>query len=329
MNREPLFLVDWRAIVAQNSLDIGRFRWQPGVFGALSRIKREGPFLFYLTGPEEGVEPYLSHLLDTLSGEHVDFEEIRLGCTPEEIILEAKDDIRYDFAHSVLVSPRKEAGGVRNLVLSEHDWDEIACLLLGDGKHLPRKARVQRTTKETSITLSLNLDGSGKGRFLTGIGFFDHMLEQVVKHTGVDVEVEAKGDLEVDEHHTVEDVAIVLGAAVLSALGDKRGISRYGCEVLTMDDVRATVALDFSGRPDFVWDCPFSRDYVGTFPTEMVEHFFKSFSDEARCNLHMSVTKGNTHHQAEALFKAFSHALRQAVRRYYWTDELPSTKGSL
>jgi imidazoleglycerol-phosphate dehydratase/histidinol-phosphatase len=263
---------------------------------------------------------------------------------------------RFDLPNSVVIGDRltdvqlaKNLGckavwftGKQNVIqLEEHpelkdsvlyisnDWNDIACFLLGDGRHLSRQAIVTRVTKETQIELSVNLDGTGNGHITTGIGFFDHMLEQIVKHTGFDVELHAHGDLAVDEHHTVEDVAITLGEAVLKALGDKRGISRYGCELLPMDDVLAQCAIDFSGRPDLVWEGEFKREYVGSFPTEMVRHFFKSFSDSSRCNLNLKVSDGNAHHQIEALFKAFSHAMRQAVRRYYWSDGLPSTKGVL
>ncbi|WP_320128216.1 bifunctional histidinol-phosphatase/imidazoleglycerol-phosphate dehydratase HisB [uncultured Sphaerochaeta sp.] len=208
-------------------------------------------------------------------------------------------------------------------------WSSVAGFLLGDTKRINRTATVVRETKETQIELSVNLDGNGNGHIATGIGFFDHMLEQVVRHSGLDIHLHAHGDLIVDEHHTVEDVALALGQAVGEALGDKRGISRYGFELLPMDDVLAQVALDFSGRPYFIWDVSFRREYVGTFPTEMFEHFFKSFCDASKCNLNMKVTEGNTHHQAEALFKAFSRALKKAVHRYPWSDSLPSTKGVL
>lgn len=223
-----------------------------------------------------------------------------------------------------------EMGYSEVCVLVSDSWQEIAAFILG-GKSvkLERRVQVRRTTAETDITLDLNLDGSGKGCIATGLPFFDHMLAQLVRHSGIDADLHAHGDLQIDEHHTVEDIAIVLGQAFLQALGDKRGISRYGFEMLPMDDVLAQVAIDFSGRPYFVWNVEFSRPMVGTFPTEMFRHFFKSFCDEAKCNLNMQVTVGNTHHQAEALFKAFARAIRQAVHRYPWSNALPSTKGTL
>lgn len=223
-----------------------------------------------------------------------------------------------------------ELGLSETCVLVSDSWQEIAVFILG-GKSvkLERRVEIDRRTAETHVAVSLNLDGSGKGSVETGLPFFDHMLAQLIRHSGVDATLHAHGDLQVDEHHTVEDVAIVLGQAFLQALGDKRGISRYGYEVLPMDDVLAQVAIDFSGRPYLVWDAQFSRPSVGTFPTEMFRHFFKSFSDEAKCNLNMRVSEGNAHHQAEALFKAFARAIRQAVHRYPWSDALPSTKGVL
>ncbi|AEV29114.1 histidinol-phosphatase [Sphaerochaeta pleomorpha str. Grapes] len=223
----------------------------------------------------------------------------------------------------------KELNLRESCILISDDWPTVAGFLLGDKKLMSRTATVVRKTKETAIELSVNLDGTGRGQVSTGIAFFDHMLDQIVRHTGFDIHLHAHGDLIVDEHHTVEDVGLALGQAVREALADKRGISRYGFEILPMDEVLSQVALDFSGRPYFVWDVSFKREYVGTFPTEMVEHFFKSFCDESKCNLNMKVSEGNTHHQVEALFKAFARAMKKAVHRYPWSDSLPSTKGVL
>lgn len=214
-------------------------------------------------------------------------------------------------------------------VLVTSSWLEIAAFLTNGKVKGHRTSSVTRNTKETQISFSLDLDGSGKGRLVSGVGFFDHMLEQVTKHARFDVEGTIHGDLEVDEHHTVEDIALALGQAVREALGDKRGIERYGFDIMMMDDVVATCTIDFSGRPDLIYDIPFARTEIGSFPTEMVKHFFKSFSDAAQCNLYISVTEGNSHHQAEGAFKAFAHAMRKAVRRIPGSDDLPSTKGVL
>lgn len=222
-----------------------------------------------------------------------------------------------------------ELGLAHVCILVSHDWAEIARTITGEGLPLsPRKSSVHRVTHETDITLSLDLDGSGNAQVSTGLRFFDHMLEQVAKHGQCDLSISVKGDLDVDEHHTMEDTAICLGQAFREALGDRIGISRYGF-ALPMDDCQAHVSIDFSGRPWLQWDVEFSRDQVGDVPTEMFYHFFKSFSDEARCNLAVTVTSGNAHHMAEAIFKAFARSVRGAVRRDPWRMVLPSTKGVL
>ncbi len=209
------------------------------------------------------------------------------------------------------------------------DWQEITSLLAGEhGIKPPRKAEIIRNTDETSIRAEVNIDGTGQADISTGIGFFDHMLNQVAKHGKIDLRLKVSGDLHVDEHHTIEDTALVLGQAVREALGDKRGISRYGF-LLPMDECLAQAAIDFSGRPACIWDAQFTREYVGSMPTQMIFHFFKSFSDAALCNLALSVTGDNDHHKAEALFKAFARAIRMAVRRDPLDTDLPSTKGVL
>jgi imidazoleglycerol-phosphate dehydratase/histidinol-phosphatase len=186
---------------------------------------------------------------------------------------------------------------------------------------------VVRKTSETDIQIEVNLDGSGKSKINTGIGFFDHMLEQISRHGNMDLFIEVKGDLHIDEHHTVEDVALALGDAILQALGGKKGIERYSF-VLPMDECLAQVALDFGGRPWLIWDVTFTRERVGELPAEMFFHFFKSFSDTAKCNLNITATGENEHHKIEAIFKAFAKAIKLAVKQ---TDNfnLPSTKGSL
>lgn len=209
-------------------------------------------------------------------------------------------------------------------VLITEDWDKVTEYLFAG----ERRAVVQRTTKETDIYVEINLDGSGKTEISTGLGFFDHMLDQIGKHSGVDLVIRVKGDLNVDEHHTIEDTAIALGEALLKALGDKRGIERYGYS-LPMDDCLCSVALDFGGRPWLVWDAEFNREMVGDMPTEMFLHFFKSLSDAARMNLNIKAEGANEHHKIEGIFKALARSVKMAIRRDIYKYELPSTKGVL
>ena len=204
------------------------------------------------------------------------------------------------------------------------DWWQVAQILCGG----TRRVSLSRRTAETDIQVSLNLDGTGCTQIHTGLGFFDHMLDQLGRHSGVDLRVDVAGDLQVDEHHTIEDTALVLGEAFARALGDKRGIARYGFS-LPMDDALCRVALDFGGRPWLVWKARFRREKIGDMPTEMFLHFFKSFSDAARMNLHIEAVGANEHHKIEGIFKAFARALKMAVKRDVTDSTLPSTKGSL
>lgn len=211
------------------------------------------------------------------------------------------------------------------IALTTGDWDTIYEFL----RLPPRTATVERNTKETQIRVELTLDGRGRANIQTGLGFFDHMLDQVAKHSGADLTIRVQGDLHIDEHHTIEDTALALGEAYRRALGNKRGISRYGF-LLPMDEALAQVAIDFSGRPWLVWDAEFRREKIGDMPTEMFFHFFKSFSDTALCNLNVKVEGDNEHHKIEAIFKAFAKAIRMAVKRdIRELDNLPSTKGVL
>lgn len=209
-------------------------------------------------------------------------------------------------------------------VLATTDWERIAEFIRASD----RSCSIRRTTRETDISLHLDLDGKGPSDISTGLKFLDHMLDQLVHHGGVSLSLSCRGDLEVDEHHSVEDVAIALGEAIATALGDKVGIERYGF-ALPMDESRAVVLLDFSGRPELVWDVQFTREYVGDVPTEMFKHFFKSLSYAMKCNLYVSARGENNHHLAESIFKAFARALRQAVRRNVFSYDLPSSKGLL
>jgi len=314
--------------------------------------------------PKEAFEIPHQRIMETLSGEgitfdaeHIDYslpEDNCPGRKPKIGMLSEYMDGSYDLAHSVVIGDRlTDVQLAKNIgckaiwfadesradelgedlkevcILVSDNWASIASFLLDESHLSPRIARLERKTKETEISLKLNLDGGSLGSIHTHIPFFDHMLEQVLRHSGCDIDLHAHGDLVVDEHHSVEDVGIALGQAFREALGDKRGISRYGFELLPMDDVLAQVALDFSGRPYLQWDVSFKREYIGTFPTEMVEHFFKSFSDSAGCTLSLKVSEGNAHHQCEALFKAFARAIKQAVHRNPYSMELPTTKGML
>lgn len=204
------------------------------------------------------------------------------------------------------------------------DWHEIANFILSQG----RSATIERDTSETKIHVSVDLDGQGKSEIDTGLKFFDHMLWQLPHHAGISLKVKCKGDLEVDEHHTMEDVAIALGEALLKALGDKRGIERYGF-VLPMDESRAMVLIDLGGRIEFQWDVNFTREYIGDTPTEMFRHFFQSLCCAMKCNLHIEAKGENNHHLIEGVFKAFARALRMAIRRDPFSYELPSSKGVL
>ena len=201
-------------------------------------------------------------------------------------------------------------------------WEDIYKLVSKPN----RKASVHRKTKETDIRIDINLDGQGRSKIATGLGFFDHMLDQLARHGNIDLEVDVKGDLHIDEHHTIEDTALALGEAFSKALGDKRGIERYGF-CLPMDDCLAQVAIDFGGRPWLVWEADFKREKIGEMPTEMFYHFFKSFTDTSKSNLNVQAHGTNEHHKIEAIFKAFAKSIKMAVRKE--GNELPSTKGVL
>ncbi len=225
------------------------------------------------------------------------------------------------------------------IALEASNWQEIYDFLVQN--HLPKRTTtVHRKTNETDITIQLTLDGTGKADMHTGLGFFDHMLDQVARHSGCDLSVHVKGDLHIDEHHTIEDTALALGEAFLKALGDKRGIERYGYSLLPMDealaeaevtfaDDRTHAAIDFSGRNWLVWNVTFQREKIGDVPTEMFFHFFKSFTDTAKCTLNLRAEATNEHHKIESVFKVFARAIKIAVRRDATSNAIPSTKGVL
>lgn len=303
----------------------------PGSLFALLNITqaRDTKFLFLTSSPLSAQEEALRSVL---SSQGVSNEVLVVASE-----LPSKDSVQFD----VLISSRESdilaarSLGARAIKVAGEEtsensdgslrsWSELSTQLV-----LPaRKASRTRKTSETSIELSLNLDGRGESQIQTGLHFFDHMLDQLARHGGVDLHVKVDGDLEVDEHHTIEDLAIVLGEAVSEALGEKRGISRYGF-LLPMDDCLATVAIDFSGRSWLVWDAEFKREKIGDMPCEMFMHFFKSFSDAARCNLNIKAEGQNEHHKIESIFKAWARAIRMAIERDSANMQVPSTKGTL
>lgn len=300
--------------------------------------------------PEKDFWPAQYKMLKTLEQENVFFKAIYVDRTfehenaptrkPRTGLLTQYFSEEYDLANSYVIGDRlTDVQLAQNLgakaifigdsnpeaALSTKDWDEIYSFL----KMPPRQAEVKRTTSETDIYIKLNLDGSGKCDISTGLHFFDHMLEQLGKHGSTDLEIKVKGDLHIDEHHTIEDTALALGEAYLKALGDKKGIYRYGF-VLPMDDALAQVAIDFGGRPWIVWDASYTREKIGDMPTELFFHFFKSFSDTAKCNLNIKVEGDNEHHKIEATFKGLARAIKMAVMRDPRNiNQLPTTKGVL
>ena len=330
-----------------------KLKFTKGVFRNLHFIREHTDFEFVMVSnqdglgtdafPEDTFWPVQNFILQTLEGEGITFDEILIDPHfPEDnaptrkpntgLVEKYMNDPEYDIANSYVIGDREtdrkfaENIGCKALILSDEgmSWDKI-CELLFAGE---RTAEVRRTTKETDIHIKVNLDGTGKCDISTGLGFFDHMLEQIGKHGSIDLLIHTKGDLEVDEHHTIEDTAIALGECILTALGDKRGIERYGY-CLPMDDCLCSVALDFGGRPWLVWDATFTREKIGEMPTEMFLHFFKSLSDAAKMNLNIKAEGQNEHHKIEGIFKALARSLKMAVRRDIYHYELPSTKGML
>ena len=236
-----------------------------------------------------------------------------LGC--KAILLREREDVQDELS-------AKGLSETTSIITTS--WDKVTEFLQGGS----RQATVIRNTSETKIEISVDLDGTGKCNISTGLGFFDHMLEQIGRHSGIDLNIKTIGDLHVDEHHTIEDTAIALGDALRQALGDKRGIERYGY-VLPMDDCLCTVAIDFGGRPWLVWEADFKREKIGEMPTEMFLHFFKSLSDSARMNLFIRAEGTNEHHKIEGIFKGLARAIKMAIRRDIFKYTLPSTKGTL
>lgn len=311
--------------------------------------------------PEETFWPAQNRMLNTLEGENIKFANIHIDKSfpednaptrkPGTAMLNEYMNGHYDLQNSFVIGDRitdielaknlgckgiflkskakaEEELNKQNLIeycaLYSEEWEEIVNFLFVK----ERTATVERNTSETKIRINLNLDGTGKCNIHTGLSFFDHMLEQIGRHSGCDLDIRVDGDLHVDEHHTIEDTALALGEAFKKALGNKRGIERYGFS-LPMDDCMAHVALDFGGRPWLVWKTKFKREKVGDLPTEMFMHFFKSFSDAAAANLYIKAKGKNEHHKIEAIFKGLARALKAAINKDYLNNQLPSTKGSL
>ncbi len=316
--------------------------------------------------PEDTFWPAHSKIMEAFENEGITFQEVLIDRTfakenaptrkPRTGLVEHYMSKAYDLANSFVIGDRltdmqlaknmgaqgiwlnnepelgaNEVAGQQTLIketiaLTTTSWEDIYHFLKNKKG---RTTRVSRATKETDIQIELDLDGEGRYDNQTGIGFFDHMLDQLAKHSGCDLRTRVKGDLHIDEHHTIEDTALALGMAFKEALGNKMGIERYGFATLPMDEALAQVAIDFSGRPWMVWQGDFQREKVGGFPTEMVTHFFKSFSDTALCNVNIKVEGENAHHMIEIVFKAFAKAIKQAKRVDPNNKSLPSTKGVL
>lgn len=322
-----------------------------GVIPALLRIQDAGFDLVMVSNqdglgtdafPRADFDAAHGLIMQILSSQGVRFRELLIDPHPAGpdapwtrkpgigMVVHLLKDRSVDWERSVMVGDRptdREFGdnlGIPTYLLPATTWPAIAHALADR----PRTAHVERSTSETRISVDVDLDGTPGGDARTGIGFYDHMLDQLAKHGGFALAVRCQGDLHIDDHHTVEDVALAVGEAIRTALGDKRGIGRYGF-TLPMDEAQATAAIDLSGRPFFRYEGSFDRPTVGDFSTEMVEHFWRSFSDALRCTLHLSVSGSNAHHQVEVGFKAVARALRMALARQGDARELPSTKGVL
>lgn len=362
----PVLFIDRDGTINHETADeqidhIDKVSYLKDVFFYLRKVQAESDFVLAMVTnqdglgtdafPEDTFWPVHNLILRTLESQGIHFDTIHIdehfpadnhpNRKPGTGMLTEYLEGEYDLKNSFVIGDRTtdvqlarnigcqaihlSSEVVTDAELTTTEWSRVyEFLILKD-----RKASVSRVTKETDIQIELNLDGKGETSCETGIGFFDHMLDQLGKHGGVDLTVKVKGDLHIDEHHTIEDTALALGEAFLNALGDKRGIQRYGF-LLPMDEALAQVAIDFGGRPWLVWEADFKREKIGEMPTEMFHHFFKSFSDTSRSNLNIQVAGDNEHHKIEAIFKAFAKAIKMAIKRESSEmDSLPTTKGVL
>ena len=342
-----------------------KLKFVPGVITLLGKIAAETDFELVMVSNQDGLgsdslpakDFYPAHnlMLEILAGEGIEFAEILIDSSfphenkptrkPGTALLAKYLSGEYDLANSFVIGDRltdvqlAKNLGAKAIFLKNFDspdamkddiaivadnWREIYEFL----KLPPRLATKHRQTNETDVFVEINLDGGGQAEISTGLNFLDHMLAQIARHGNVDLRIKAVGDLHIDEHHTMEDVAITLGQAFDAALQDKRGMERYGF-CLPMDDALAQVAIDFGGRNWLVWEADFRREKIGDVPTELFSHFFKSFTDHARCNLNIAATGDNEHHKIESIFKAFAKSIKMAVKRDVNSNALPSTKGSL
>lgn len=362
----PILFIDRDGTINHETADeqidhIDKVSFLSDVFFYLRKIQAESNYLLVMVTNQDGLGteafpentfwPVHNLIMRTLESQGIHFDAVHIdehfpadnhpNRKPGIGMLQEYLSGDYDLKNSFVIGDRNtdillaENLGCKGIHIAEEavtsaeltttNWKSIYEFLI---LH-PRKATIHRKTKETDILVSLNLDGSGETDISTGLGFFDHMLDQLGKHGGIDLEVKVSGDLHIDEHHTIEDTALAMGECFLKALGDKKGINRYGF-LLPMDDVLAQVAIDFGGRPWMVWNADFKREKIGEMPTEMFMHFFKSFSDTSKSNLNIKAEGGNEHHKIEGIFKAWAKAIKMAVKRNL--DEmssLPSTKGVL
>ena len=356
--KQKILFIDRDGTLIEEPLDeqidsFDKLHFLPGVFKNLRFICEKTDFVLVLVSNQDGLGtssfpentfwPVHNFIIDTFASEDITFAAQHIDRhfpadnSPMRkpgvgMLTEYLDINRYDLAASYVIGDRETDAqlaqnlGCKSLILGKDgmSWDKIAEIVFAG----ERTAEMHRRTKETDVYVKLDLNGTGKCDICTGLGFFDHMLEQIGKHGMLDITVRVKGDLHVDEHHTIEDTALTLGECLGKALGNKRGIERYGYS-LPMDDCLCQVALDFGGRPWLVWQADFQREKIGEMPTEMFMHFFKSLSDSAKMNLHIKAEGQNEHHKIEGIFKALARALKMAVKRDVQHFELPSTKGSL